>query len=317
MALDESDPAGASDATLEPDVSLDDFVEEFPTGDRPTPAPVARVATEALSTPSTETPEAVIPRDRDDAGKFVKTRQRAKSQQASREDVPRIADLTKRLREAEAERDALKARPAEQPRAPVAAPEPTKTAPAVERSAKPKIDDFDDYGVYLEAVTDWKIADARATDRDTQQREAETTRLATSWRDRVEAAKAEYPDFEAVALLAPTSIPQGSLVDAWILEHKAGAKVLYHLQKHPDALQSLLTMPLFDQVDGLSLLAQRLTGPAPSSVATGVPATPHSRVPRPPTPVRTGPVRATEEPPGDEADLDAFGQFYGSPQPRA
>ena len=313
MADDPIDPALTS-TPAEPDLSLDEFQEEFPTEG-------AAVVTPEVPASDAPPPATVAPVDeaaRNQRGQFVKTRQRARSQQATEADVPRIAELTKKLRETEAERDTLKAARSATP-PPVATPAvappiPQKATPPLGR---PNIDDFQDYGEYVEALADWKIAEARIKDRETAQHEAEGQRLASSWRERTEAAKTTYTDFEAVALQAPTAIPPGSLVDAWILEHKSGAHVLYHLQKHPDVLSSLLAMPLFDQVDALSLLAQRLTPGAPSPVATGVSATPHSSTPRPPTPVRTGSVRATHEPPGDEASLDEFEGFYGGPSARS
>ncbi len=49
------------------------------------------------------------PRDRDETGKFVKPteKHRAAKQEAGARDVPRIQELTRKLREAETERDAL------------------------------------------------------------------------------------------------------------------------------------------------------------------------------------------------------------------
>ena len=265
---------------------------------------------------------ATAAQDRDVRGQFKSPRHRARSQQAGASDVPRIAELTKKLRDTEAERDALRtAAPARSavPAEPVQRPiEPARVLPVAEVKAKPKLEEFQDYGEYVEAVTDWKIGDARRQDREESARQHEASRLAISWKERVDAAKAEYADFEQIALLNPTNIPQGSLVDAWILEHKAGAKVLYHLQKHSDELTTLLTLPLFEQVDALSLLAQRLTT-RPLAVTTGAAAAAQNLqpVPRPPTPVRTGPMRAGDEPPGDDVSLTAHAKFYGDTRRRA
>lgn len=258
------------------------------------------------------------PRERDDQGKFVKPEKPAAT--ATRHElqgVPRINQLTKRLREVEAERDALKASQApaatSRPRAePIAHPEPTtRAAEPSTATPKPTIDSFQDYSEYMEALTDWKIGEARREDRETAQREAEATRVTNSWRERVEGAKTRYPDFEAVALLAPTSIPQGSLVDAWILEHKSGADVLYTLQKDPGELSRILALPLFDQVDALSLLAQRLSATREPAVKTGAAATTPVKVaPRPPTPVRTSAGPAPDEPPGEDASLMDHEKFF-------
>lgn len=264
-------------------------------------------------------------RPRDDSGKFTKPgppRHRAKSQEAGPGDVARISELTRRLRDTEAERDALKARVATPPAvsterlpAPLIAAlaPPSRELEVSQAPAKPKIDSFQDYSDYVEALADWKIGEARRVDRETAAREAEAHRVTESWRTRVESAKGRYQDFEAVALMAPTEIPQGSLVDAWILEHKSGADVLYSLQKDPAELRRILALPLFDQVDALSLLAQRLSPTREPAVSTGAAATTLVKVaPRPPTPVRTSAVPATEEPPGDDASVAEHEKWFGA-----
>ena len=306
-----------TEVAAEPELSLAEHEAQYSGAPEASPPTRAGDSDDAPSdAPSSTTTE------RDASGKFIKTRQRARSQQATPADSPRIAELTRKLREAESERDALKnTRPVDDGSLARAASLPAPQPEVARRDApvivapKPKVDDFQDYGEYVEALADWKIGEARAKDRAEQADRAEATRISTSWRERVEAAKTQHADFEQVALMAPTNIPQGSLVDAWILEHKAGAHVLYHLQKNPTELSSLLAMPMFDQVDALSLLAQRLT-PTRSPVATGVSATPVHTVPRPPTPVRTGPQRAADEPPGEEATLAEHEKFYGSRRTR-
>ena len=278
--------------------------------------------------PEPETPEAgsAETEERDEKGRFkarTPKERRPASHDASPGDVPRIRELTARLRAAEAERDALKTRTGSSPVA--AAPPPREAAP-VPPTPKPTADQFTDYGDYIEALTDWKtdqkFAAAEQKRADTEHQRAlvaEQQRITTSWTQRVTAAKAKYPDFEDVALLADTPIPQGSLIDAWILEHKVGADVLYHLQKHPDELDTLMAQPLFEQAEALALLSQRFNGSPSRSVAapTGsVPAPPSPPVPRPPNPVRTGPMHSGDEPPDDEHSSLADHEKYYQPRRR-
>ncbi len=161
-------------------------------------------------------------------------------------------------------------------------------------------------------MADWKIAEARKQDAEQSHKQAESNRIAQNWRERVDGAKARYEDFEQVALLSPTSIPQGSLIDAWILEHKAGADVLYSLQKDPAELRRILALPLFEQVDALSLIGQRLSQPRAAAVSTGAAPTPRPQpAPRPVTPVRTSAQTADDEPPDPEkASLKDFERYY-------
>ncbi len=197
-----------------------------------------------------------------------------------------------------------------------AEPKPVVNVPQGTTAAKekPKIDNFQEYGDYVEALADWKIAEARRVDTETWQKAQESNRIAQSWRERVDGAKARYEDFEQVALLSPTSSPQGSLIDAWILEHKAGADVLYSLQKDPAELRRILALPLFEQVDALSLIGQRLSQTRTAAVSTGA-------APPTPRPAASAPScdtsqdqrpdgRQTNRPDPEKASLRDFERYY-------
>jgi hypothetical protein len=311
--------------------------------------------TEAV-TPPAESPEPESPEpsadgegERDEKGRFVKKRHRAQSQEATPQDVPRIRELTARLRAAEAERDALKARTSPPPPAARVEPPPAASAP----TPKPTPEQFQDYSEYIDALTDWKTEQfwtKKETERQQQEQQrqfdAEQQRIRTTWTQRVNDAKQEIPDFEEVALLSDTAIPQGSLTDAWILESPAGPNLLYRLQKEPSALHSvlqlpgqaqaealalfsvlhkspeelrtLLALPLFDP-QSVTLLAQRLNGTSSRQPAAGTGSAappPSPPAPRPPNPVRTGPIRGGDEPPDDEKSSLADHERYYQPRRR-
>jgi hypothetical protein len=315
--------------------SLADHEAQYREGGRS--EPVHREASTEPATPPAETPErdseppleSTEPEaeaERDERGRFLKrtpAQRRSPSHTASPEDVPRIARLTAQLRAAEAERDALRAQTS---RPPGATEVSTTRQPAVPPppSPKPTPDQFDDYGAYVEALTDWKTDQKfQAAEQQRQQRErqrtadAERQRLTTSWKQRVDAAKSRYPDFTEVALESDTPIPPGSLIDAWILEHKTGADVLYYLQSHPDEIARLLEQPVLDQAESLALLSQRFTGTNGRGRAadTGsAPASVSTPPPKPPNPVRTGPMRAGDEPPDPEQSSLADHEKYYRPR---
>lgn len=267
--------------------------------------------------------------DRDEQTGRFKPRHRAKSQHAGPQDVPRIAELTRKLREAEAERDRLKGNGhAPQQTAPPLPPRPPQQpaqaftpVPAAKDDPEPTPDGFDDYSKYVKAQARWE---AREAIRETSERhgawqrqqaqQQEAQRLQQTWQQRVQAATAKYPDFVQVALQTDTPIPQGSLIDAWILEHKSGPDVLYHLHKSPGEVHRLLALPMLDQVEELTLLGQRLSGSASSSAAavtTGAAPGPIvSPVTRPPTPVRTASTLRTPDAPGDDSSLSAHEQYF-------
>lgn len=186
----------------------------------------------------------------------------------------RIKELLERAERAERALAASQA-PPQRTAEPLASPA-AAAAPA-SKLTKPDPEKFD-YGTadpaYLEALTDYKVAlneeqrEARAeAQRRTSQQETDRARLAENWGKRVDAAKSKHADFEAVALLAPTAIPPGSLVDAWVLESEHGAEVLYHLQKNPADVTRLLGLGPHQQVRELVALEATVTAP-PKIVST-------------------------------------------------
>jgi len=321
----EPEPVTPSEPVTPPpeeDLSLSDHESRFSAEARqhPQEAPVETPPPEpaAEDTPHADDTDDAGPRD--EKGRFLpkpKSRHRAASAIATPESVPRIQQLTARLRAAEAERDALKARTSES-----VAPIPRAVPPPpVAATPKPTPDQFTDYSEYVEALSDWKtdqkIAAWEAKRQEAEQAraaEVDRQRLTKSWTERVTAAKAKYPDFQEVALESDTAIPQGSLIDAWILEDETGADVLYYLQQHPDEVQTILNQSVLQQAKALALLAQRFNGSSSrtAAVATGsAPAPPSTPTPKPPNPVRTGPLRTGDEPPDEEiASLADHEKWY-------
>lgn len=254
--------------------------------------------------------------ERDEQGRFKG--RRAKSHAATPADAPRINELTKRLREREAELESLRRA------APAPAPAPRPAAPPANAPTQaPRLQGFidqlkpdEDYNLaverHAEAMADWTY---RRREQQQQQQQAER-QFAQTFQQKVASAQERYPDFNDVALNAPSAIPQGSLIDRWVWEHRTGADVLYYFQKFPGELPRVLAQSPLDQLETLALISQHLAAPSPStrSVAAGTGSATApvmtSQVPRPPNPVRTGPMRGGDEPPGDDASLAAHEQFY-------
>ncbi len=298
----------------------------------PTPEPVAEQPTPASGAIAQHEAALDDLAKRDEAtGRYLRgTRHRARSQQASPDDVPRIAELTRRLHDAEAERDRLKAAPAPAasltpapslpPVRPAASvPAAAAPVPAAKDDPEPDAGTYDDFSKWVRDHNRWAARDElrQASERYTaaeQQRAADAEAVETSraWREKVAAAKDEYSDFQQVALDAPTPIPPGSPMDMWIVKHKQGARVLYHLQKNLTEAYRMLSLPILDQFEELTLLAQRLT-PSKRTAAVptaAVPAPVAQPVVRPPTAVRTGPHRTGDEPPSDDHSVSEHRKFW-------
>lgn len=175
---------------------------------------------------------------------------------------------------------------------------PTDARPAAPSAApaglvKPDPESFP-YGTadpgYLEALTDYKVAATLATERQTWeagQTEArlqdDHRRVMTAFEEKVIAARATHTDFDAVAMLVPTDIPQGSATDLWVLEDEAGAEILYHLQQPANAgeRRRILALGLREQLKELVRLGDRLTAAAPPARSTSAPPPPPTLLTRP------------------------------------
>lgn len=163
--------------------------------------------------------------DRDEKGRFKGVQ-------------PRIDELTRKRHEAEREAAYWKG-VATQGKA----PQPSADQPAA--NPKPTPDQFDDYGDYIEALTEWKAEEKISkalTEREAkaaQQQQAQTR--ATTWEQRQAQARAAMPDYDAV--LGASDAPVAAHVAEAIQDSEHGPALAYHLAKNPD---------LLDRLNGLS-----------------------------------------------------------------
>lgn len=311
------------------------------TGEAPDPAPESAPS---ASTPSpaeeaeSAAPPASDPATRDETGRFTKgQRHRAKSQQASAGDVPRIQELTAKLRAAEAERDALRSRPMPQapPPPPQARQEPAQAPPLPQTRPKPSEDAIGDtyptYAAYVEDLADWKIEQREALREAKQQHDQQQQtyrQWSTQYQQSAATVKARYPDFDAQLEAAnQRTAAQGLtvprvLLDA-IVSSERGPEIEYYLATHHDDYTALIQDAW--QVNAYSAIgmvrrvlesklpvasAQRTPGAAAAGTGSAPSLNLVSPAPRPPNPVRTGPLKNGDDPPDEDDGLDAHERFF-------
>lgn len=145
---------------------------------------------------------------------------------------PRIDELTRKAREAERERDYWRTQ-AETSRAPKQEP----VAPT-----KPKVEDFDDYGAFVEALTDWKsdekaakvredIRAERTAERGSEQAKSVFEKSATE-------ARKTLTDFDEV-MAGAKSVRISDGVAAALRESDRQAELCYQLVKDPSIADRL------------------------------------------------------------------------------
>lgn len=222
--------------------------------DKVEPAPEAEVAQTEVEK-AEEQVEDGQPNDRDEKGRFKGVQ-------------PRIDELTKARREAEREAAywrGIAQQGQAQPSAPAA---PTKPTP----------DKFNDYGEYVEALTDWKAeqAVAKRMEQDSTRKVAETRNQ--TFTERQVAARAVMPDYDVV--VGGSEAPISTHVGDAIMESDRGPELAYHFAKNPDVLSKLNDMSPVQAAREIGKLEATL------SVKT-TPAVPSKKLSTTPTPAST------------------------------
>lgn len=258
----------------------------------------------------------------------AKVRHRAQSQQAAPKDAPRIAELTRKLREAEAENVRLK-QPAPPPArvdqslgtaVPAAgeAGAARQAAPVPPTREKPHVDKigaeggYDTYEAYIEDLADWKH-EQRDAARDAAQQQAQQARQQSesqqlwakahaTYAERLTAFKATHADYDTLLTQHGTVQIPAAPIQA-ILGSESGPAWAYHLMQHPDQLAELAL--LFDgkaPTDAMVAHATRwLSSRATPPVVAPAAAPALALAPKPPNPVRTGAARTDNEGPSDDS----------------
>lgn len=274
-----------------------------------------------------------------------KIRHRARSQQASPADVPRIQKLTKEKRELEERLAAYESnrppaqppqpqappqQPAQQPKppAPSGQPQPPAAAQVEPTRQKPSEDEvgakYPTYADFVEDLAEWKSEQRDAA----RQRESEEKGNREHWeRGRQEWIKKhevyqgrlaefvkDHADYQALLEQHQTLNLPPPAYEA-VLRHENGPAFMYHLLQHPDQLTEMLFLmdgkPASEDyvAHATRWLSSRVqAGTTGSAAATP----PRLVVPRPPNPVRTGPLQTSEDVPGDDSSLAEHEHAFGT-----
>lgn len=238
----------------------------------------------------------------------------------------RVYQLRRRAELLEAKREAarIEARPE---------PKPIPKAPEPFNEPKPKYEDFadeeDQYAAWMLATAAWdrkrEAADGAIKSHETQRNEAIAARnkQRDEWfqaresehLDRMARYHEAHPEAQAILDEAGDVQLTPALYSA-IMTAENSPELLILVAQNEDLRDDLTILTDGKSVtkDLVALVQRRLnrgltagvTGSAPA------PAKPVPAVPRPPNPVRTGPMTAADTPPGDEDSLAAHEKFYGS-----
>lgn len=312
-----------------------------------TPAPVTQepIQSTQQDTPA-EPPSEFDDAERNERGQWKK-RGRAHSQQATPADVPVIQELTKANREGRArleelaktgsprvqklakEQIAIQDELSQAETRPKAS-EPVYTLPTppkpLQGEPEPTLEQFadrdDPYGAWLRATVKWELkqeqlqADAGKQQQEfqqtTQQAEQYWAGVFDTHRQRLTALVAQKP--EAAAVLQSVKIQPPPLLDRAIMLDSNSAEVALYLASHPSQLDELTLLTASQPVNqqNVEIIRRRLQQMMSAGTTGAVAPSPQPiKVPRPPTPVRTGPMKTGDSPPSDEESLEDHASRYG------
>jgi hypothetical protein len=158
---------------------------------------------------------------------------------------------------------------------------PAKAEPA----GKPKVDDFETYEEFTEALAEWKIAQHQSKQTEAKQaREAEQQRKAVldQWNSRADAVREKLPDYDEV-LESADDVPLAGYLQEALLESEIGPELAYHLAKNRAELERLTKLSPTSAVRELGKIEASLsktTAPQPKKQI--------STAPKPVTPLSGG-----------------------------
>jgi hypothetical protein len=240
-------------------------------------------STEADKSEPVESQDASEPDEQKEAA-TDETKEPEKETKPKKRIQERFEDITKKRNEAlaeasreRAEREKLEARLKEYEQ---------KTAPAkVDVDAEPKPEQFTDAFEYAKALAEFSTEKA-LQNRDKQEAEkkvaAERELTHKAWADRVNAAKADLPDFEDMVTSSEVAV-SNDVRDA-IMESDVGPQVLYHLAENPEFAEKLSKMSTITALREIGKLEARFEKQEPEKKAVAT----KSRASAPINPIRGG-----------------------------
>ena len=173
-----------------------------------------------------------------------------------------------------------------------------------ESTEEPRPEQFTDMYEYAKALTDYKVDQRLGEEKQKVEQakaEAQRQQVINTWAKRVESAKAEMPDFEAMVGSADVVV-SNEVRDA-IFESDVGPQVLYHLAENPEIAEKLQGMTVTSALRTIGKLEAQFEKAEPQTkTVVG-----KSKAPAPINPIRSAAN-------GRDVNLNSNGEFHGSYQ---
>ena len=171
-----------------------------------------------------------------------------------------------------------------------------------EDAAKPQADQFEDYGEFVEALTDWKVAQTTKTlAQDAAQGVVQHERQA-NYQERLAETKATIKDFDEVMGKAADMQVADYVAEA-VQDSERGPEIFYHLAQHPEVAERLNGLPPLRAAMEIGKIEAQLSTPVVKRA---------SQAPAPITPIAPGSNATVNLQTADQATYEAERRRQGS-----
>ena len=175
---------------------------------------------------------------RDDKGRFKKNGVQS-----------RIDELTRKARDAERRAnyyEGLATQPAQNP---------------AEDAAKPTADQFESYDEFVEALTDWKVAQKTQTLAQDAAKGVVQHERQANYKERLAETKATITDYDAVMEKA-ADMQIADYVGEAVFDSERGPEIFYHLAQHPEVAERLNGLSPLKAAMEIGKIEAQLSAPA-------------------------------------------------------
>ena len=127
---------------------------------------------------------------------------------------------------------------------------------------KPKEENFDSQEAYIDALTDWKVEQAKKELREESVRERETEKkkaIDSEFEKRADKARERYEDFDEV--FYDVNVPYTEVMREIVKTDDFGAEIGYYLGKNQHEADRIAHLSAIQQVSELAKLSMRLSQP--------------------------------------------------------
>jgi len=144
-------------------------------------------------------------------------------------------------------------------------PKQTPATPKTQELVEPKLEDFDDYGKYTDAVVDYKLETKLREQLRMSRQRSEAESVTSKFFEKVNSFKQETPDYDTF-VGNPAFVQSPALVEA-LLTSDMGPQLAYHLAKNLKEVDRLNQMSPVAVAREIGRMEERFTPPKPKNTS--------------------------------------------------